>query len=229
MNIKFSWKIYLALFLVIVLSVIGAWVLPIKDSIKSISALPITGALLAAIYQILRDQMNFEKEKEIQRKEHFFNLTVTSHMATVAFDKHVQFCEKYIEQMHTGLVKLFQDGPTQEALLFAVELSKIRKKFRTWLTKDIIDSVVPYEEALSDIGAKARFEEHIKDDKRREKVIDEMFRAFSGVTGIKDPEGNIDEKIAPEKIINSLQQVLGIQELTKLRQKVIKEAIASIS
>jgi hypothetical protein len=220
------------LFIVIVITIISAWILPtlpIKDSIKSILTLPITGALLAAIYQILRDQINFEKEKEIQRKEHFFNLSVTSHMASVAFDKHVQFCEKYIEEMHKGLVKLFQDGPTPEALSFAVELSKIRKKFRAWLTKDIMDSVILYEKALSDIGVNAQREEHIKNDEKRIKVIDEMYRAFAGVTGTKDPEGNMDEKIAPEKIINSLQQVLGIEGLTKLRQKIVTEAIKGIS
>jgi hypothetical protein len=229
MNIQFSWKIYLMLFLVITISFIGAWTLPVKDAFKGISTLPGIGALLAIIYQILRDQINFEREKEIQRKEHFFNLSVTSHMANIAFDKHVQFCEKYIKQMHEGLIKLSQDGPTQEALSIAVELSKIKKEFRTWLTKDIMDSVKQYEEALLDIGSKARSEEHIKDDKKRAEVIDEMFRVFSGVRGIKATEGKIDEKITPEKIIHSLQQVLGIQELTKLRQKVITEAIKSIS
>jgi outer membrane PBP1 activator LpoA protein len=39
---------------------------------------------------------------------------VTSHMATVAFDKHIEFCEKYVKEMYKALDALIQDGRTDE-------------------------------------------------------------------------------------------------------------------
>lgn len=229
MNSEFSFKLYLMFFAIIVVSFIATWLLPVSEVFKGITAIPGTGALLAVLYQILRDQMNYERQKELQRKQHFFNLGVTSHMASVAFDKHVEFCEKYIAQMNKGLRRLFVEGPTEEALSFAGELSNIRSEFRAWLTEDIVQRILPFEKALRDIGAKARIEQHLPVGEKLTKVVDEMFEIFSNVTGIGDKESNMDNQIAHEKIITHLQQVLGIQELTTLRHKVIAEAIKSIS
>ena len=38
-----------------------------------------------------------------REKQQLFDLGVTSHMANVAFDKHVEFSEKYISTMQEGL------------------------------------------------------------------------------------------------------------------------------
>ena len=229
MNLEFSWKFYLVLLAVAVVSFGTAWLLPVPEIFKGFTAVPGIGALLAVAVQILRDRIAYEREKELQRKQQFFNLGVMSHMASVAFDKHVEFCEKYIGQMSEDLDKLFAEGPTPEALSVADKLRKIRSEFRTWLTKDIVDKILPYEKALREIGASARLEEHLPVGEKRTSVIDKMFDVFSDVTGIKKEENGINKDIAPEIIINHLQTVLGIQELTELRQKVIKEAIDSIS
>lgn len=229
MNSEFSLKLYLMFFAIIAVSFIATWLLPVSEVFKGITAIPGTGALLAVLYQILRDQMSHERQKELQRRQHFFNLGVTSHMASVAFDKHVEFCEKYISQMDEGLRQLFIEGPNVNALSFARKLSDIRFQFRPWLTEDIMDRILPYEKALIEIGSKARLEEHLPVGEKRTRVIDEMFKTFSDVAGIRDEGSNIDEQITTEKIINHLQQVLGIQELTTLRRKVIAEAVKSIS
>lgn len=219
----------MVLLAVIAVSFTSAWLLPISDIFKGIATVPGIGALSAAIYQILRDQMNYERQKELQRRQHFFNLSVTSHMAIVAFDKHVQFCEKYIAEINEGLRHLFREGPTEDALSLAVKLSNIRFEFRAWLTEDIVTKVLPYEKALAEIATLERLSENTRSEDTRIKAVDKMFDIFSNVTGIKNEHSSKDEEIAAEKIINHLQQVLGIKELTLLRQKVIKEAIDSIS
>jgi hypothetical protein len=229
MNIEFSQKFYLALVAVVVVSFAAALFLPVSQTFKGVASLPGTGALAAVAFHMLRDKIEYEREKELQRKQQFFNLGVTSHMAGVAFDKHVEFCEKYIAQMDEGLGQLFLEGPTGEAFSLAGKLSKIRSEFRAWLTEDIVERLLPYEKALTEIGASARLEEHLPVGEKRTRVIDKMFEVFSVVTGIKKEEGSVNKDIAHETIINHLQTVLGIQELTELRQKVMKEAIASIS
>lgn len=210
---------------VVVVSFVTAWLLPVSYIIKNISTVPGIGALSVAVYQILRDRTNYERQKILQKEQLSFNLSVTSHMANVAFDKHVEFCEKYIGKMNEGLNKLIVEGPTGYAFSLARELSEIRSGFRTWLTEDISSKILAYEKALMDIGANDRILEHLPISERRNKIVDKMYDTYSKVTGIKDKEENIDENIAPERIISHLQQILGIQELTKLRQKVIAEAI----
>jgi len=229
MNIEFSHKTYLLLFAVFILSFVAAWLLPVPEVFKGIFTVPGIGALLGVLYQIWRDQVSYERQKELQGKQLFFNLGVTSHMASVAFDKHVQFCEEYITQINEGLIHLFREGPTEDAISLAGKLSTIRFKFRPWLTEDIVAGVLPYEKALTEIGALAKLSEHSQRDETRTKAIDRMFAIFSKVTGIKGEQIDITEEIAAGKIINHLQQVLGIQELTKLRQRVITEAIDFIS
>lgn len=214
---------------IVVISFTTTWLLPASNIIKNLSSIPGIGALLIAVYQILQDRMNYERQKELQRKQHFFNLGVTSHMANVAFDKHVEFCEKYIAQMNESLNQLSIEGPNVNALSFAHKLSDIRFQYRAWLTEDIMDRILPYEKALIKIGSKAQIEEHLPVGEKRTRVIDEMFKTFLDVAGIRGEGSEINEQITTEKIINHLQQVLGIQELTALRHKLITEAIKSIS
>jgi hypothetical protein len=229
MKMKYSWMVYLLLLVVIIVSFVATWRLPVSNIFKGIASVPGSGALLMAIYQIWRDRVSYERQKELQREQLSFNLSVTSHMANVAFDKHVEFCEKYVGKMSEGLHKLFVEGPTDYALSLAGELSEIRRGFRTWLTEDITTKILAYENALREIGASDRLLNALPVSEKRNKVVDKMFDTFSKVTGIKDTEGNIDENIAPERIITHLQQVLGINEFTKLRQKVIAEAMGSSS
>ncbi len=229
MNIEFSQRLYLALLAVVVVSFAAAVFLPVSQVFRGVASLPGATALAAVVFQVLRDKIRYEREKELQRKQQFFNLGVTSHMAGVAFDKHVEFCEKYIDQMETGWRRLVVEGPTSNANSLADKLAGIRLKSRTWLTEDILDKIRPYEQALRRIGADDRLLEYIQVGAKRDKIVDRMYHIFSQVTGLETEEKGVDEDLAHERIISHLQQVLGIQELTELRQKVMKEAIASIS
>ena len=55
---------------------------------------------------------------------------MTSHMANIAFNRHVDFCEQYIARMQKGLSDMFITGPTMDAIVIASELSDIRLKYR---------------------------------------------------------------------------------------------------
>ena len=54
-------------------------------------------------------------EIEMEEAKNRFTVGAASHMANVAFDKHVQFCEAYSGEMFSALTTLFARGPHAEA------------------------------------------------------------------------------------------------------------------
>ena len=64
-------------------------------------------------------------------------LGATSHMAIVAFDKHVLFSEEYVTEVNNTLRTLFREGPSEEVLKHARELYNLRQKYFVWLTNNL--------------------------------------------------------------------------------------------
>ena len=222
-----SWKVYVVAVIVLVVSFVAAWTLPTTEILRGIIGLPGVGALFAALYQIVRDQAAHERALELQEKQQLFNLGVASHMANVAFDKHVQFSEQYISRMQQGLTELFQTGPPGESLKFSIDLIDIRLSFRAWITEDLEAKVMPFEDALRQIGARKIALEGLAPGEKRTRVVREMYEVFSDVIGLKS-EGHIDEKLAPRKIISHFQELLGVQQLSRLRSAVVQAAIDAL-
>lgn len=156
--------------------------------------------------------------------QQLFNLGVTSHMANVAFDRHVAFSEQYISRMQKGLTELFQTGPRGESLKICSDLIDIRLSFRAWITEDLETKVMPFEDALRQIGAKNIVLEGLAPGTERTRVVNEMYEIFSDVTGLKR-EGQVDERLAPRRIISHLQDLLEVQQLSRLRRAVVQAAI----
>lgn len=223
---KLSWKAYIIAAIILISSFLAAWLLPIPEIFKGVVAIPGVGSLIGALYQIFRDQATYEKQLELQRQQQIFNLSVTSHMANVAFNKHVDFCERYIKEMNEGIRNLLHEGPTEKALLFAKKLTQLRVEYSPWLTEDIVKRISHYENELAKIGFKCGSLECAKtDEKFRSKLLDEIESIFSEI--IRSDNGSDD--VVSEKIVAHLQELLGIKELTILRQSVIHEALKTIN
>lgn len=224
---NYSWKTYVALGIVFLLSVLVSIFIPTSAILHDISAVPAIMALIGAVYQIFRDQAAFEKQLLLQQKQNQFTLGAASHMANVAFDKHVEFCEEYISEMHETVSTLFTEGPTEKALNHASKLYKIQQKYTTWLTPSICESIDPFEQALRTIGANAQF---VRDtigtgDKGRGTAIQKMYDIFRDVLNIKNDESKpLNKEIATSTIIDKLRAVLGIEKLTILRQNLIDKS-----
>ena len=71
-------------------------------------------------------------------------------MATVAFDKHIGFCEEYAEEMYKALDALNQDGRPEEPL-DTRRFSRIRQKWTLWLTRDIENKLDQFELTIKQI------------------------------------------------------------------------------
>lgn len=110
---------------------------PIGEVYKGLASLPSIAGLLTALFQIVRDNAAHRRSVELQNKQQLFNLGATSHMANTVFDKHVEFSEKYLSEVHKLVVTLTREGPTESALAHASNLFKLRIDYTAWITPEI--------------------------------------------------------------------------------------------
>ena len=102
-----------------------------------------------------------------------------------------------------------------------------RLSFRAWITEDVEAKVMPFEDALRQMGARKFALEGLAPGPERTRVVNEMYQVFSNVTGVKG-EGQVDETLAPRRIISHLQDLLGVQQLSRLRRAVVQAAIGAL-
>lgn len=225
-------KLYISLSVVFVLSFVGAYILPLDDLLRGVFATPALLAMFGALFQILRDRSTYERQLQLQRRQEVFNLGATSHMANVAFDKHVEFCDKYMKEVHTTVFTLFQEGPTEQALDHANAFHRLREEYAAWLTDDINENLFPFEQALRVLGANQMFvtttSGHGQYAEQRSESITKVFEDFKRILTI-DKDQEPDPTIATEVVKKKVRDILGIEELVQLRNLLLSEAIAIVA
>lgn len=226
----YTWSVYSILALVFALSLGTAFVLPTADILRWVSGAPALVALIGVVLQIFRDHAQHEKTLVIQRDQQHFILGVTSHMANVAFDRHVDFCEKYITQMQETLSTLFHEGPTRKCLELSAKLADTRLSFRTWLTSDIQNKILPFENALTKIAGMHIELEGLPVGDKRTQVVEAMHNTFADILGLSRHEGRgeSDEAVVAGRIMNHLQDILGVKQLVRLRIALVDEAVKTL-
>lgn len=206
---------------VLIVSFVAAWLLPIGDITKDIMAVPGIGALALLLIQLWRDNRAHERAVELQNKQQDFMLGTASHMAEVAYDKHILFCEEYIEQLQKVLQGLYRDGPSKGSIDMGRKLVNIRQKHSAWLTKDIENKLKPVEGALIKMGAKEYLLDHLEVGPKRSKTVNRVYDLFEKILGEGSDE---DKQIAVSGVIEIIRKILGIEILTELRIKAVELA-----
>lgn len=224
-------KIYVGLALVLVCSFGAAVYFPAEDILRGVYASPGILALFGVLYQIIRDQSAHERNLELQKKQQIFNLGATSHMANVAFDKHVEFCEIYMKEVHNTVVTLYREGPTEKAMNHASEFHALRQEYAAWLTDEINEQLFPFEQALRSLGANEHFitktinvEQY---QESRSKRIDKVYDEFKKLLTL-DEKDKPDPEIAVEAVKKKVRGILDIEDLVQLRKSLISEAIKAV-
>jgi len=138
-------------------------------------------------------------------------------MAEVAYNKHVTFCEEYIERVEKGRQELFRDGLSRNSINIGHELVNIRQKHSPWLTKEIEDSLKPFEQALIKIGAQEGLLESVPVSQQRSEIVKEVYKSFGLVLGHEKPLNEDEANLHIDKVIEKIRDILGINILTKLR------------
>jgi hypothetical protein len=158
----------------------------------------------------------------LKQQDQYFNLSVTSHMATVVFDKHVAFCEEYAARAIKAVEELSKYGLSEKAMSIPPELRQIRKKYAPWVTEDITKKLKCFEDAIFDIGHKAKYA-HAMESPMSE-TLTQAINNLLNIIGLPE-EGNENLDIQADQIIVFLQNALKISELAYLRDAVAKKAI----
>lgn len=220
---------YVALAVVFVASILTAAFAPLSEWISGMVALPGVAALCGALFQIARDAAAFEKQKNLQADQQVFAIGASSHMSTVAFDKHVAFCEAYMSEVHDTIELLFREGPTEAAIGCAQKLFSLRRKFAAWIPKPIALELDPFEEAIHEIGIKTHLVEALRGEEReaRSNAIDESYNVFSNVLGLsklKEDAPDHKEELAVENVKERVRNILGINELFEIRSFIIRRS-----
>lgn len=220
---------YIALAIVFVASAAAAILLPLGEMIRTVAAIPAIGSLCGALLVISRDRIAYERSLRLLETQNSFAMGATSHMANVAFDKHVSFCEEYAAEMFGALNTLFRRGPHRDALQHADSLFNIRRTWTVWLTPEIEAKLVQFEGAIRTIGAQAGLLDDVQDVPDRAETVRTTFATFAEVIGLKEWQGEpITGDRAVEKVLHELQRVLGIDELTLLRSELVKRALVNL-
>jgi hypothetical protein len=217
---------YLILFAVFCASFLAYYLSP-DEVVARVLAAPGVLALIAALFQLLRDEADLERKRLLQNEQQRFTLGAASHMANTAFDKHVEFCEDYMSEINSVFRTLFREGETPEALAHTGTLFTLRETYSLWLTESMSDNLDKFEGALRKLGAQAHFvgqtlgvEQYAEQRSIRIQQNSELLKEILGI----DTDAEIHEDHAVESMRKKLRGILGIEELTDLRKYLVKEA-----
>lgn len=160
------------------------------------SAIPVTIAawLLKSLSDRSIERQKAQQSRELLETQNAFAVGATSHMATVAFDKHIGFCEEYVEEMYKALYTLIQNGSTEEPL-DPRRFSRIRQKWALWLTHEIETNLDQFEITVTQI--------------------------IGGAAQDVDANGPVSNERSVTRNIAYLREVLHTEELTALRNELV--------
>lgn len=225
-------KFYGALAFVGLVSAFGIWLSRHSELLQAIAAVPLVGSIMGGLFQVLRDQVAHDRELMLQAAQNNFVLDAGSHMAEIAFNKHVEFAEAYMQEALAALVTLYEHGPTPEVLNHAQKMRAVRNRYLVWLTDTLEASLDPFEAAYREIGANAGYIEAMRGSKdeggTRQKAIQDMYNRLAQVMGMKEWKGqNISDELAVKSLSRKLREMLGTEELTQMRGAIIKRAFGA--
>lgn len=220
-----------AIFLILGLVFIAGVFLLVKTDtvwIQTVAAIPTVGALAGALFQLVRDDAAYKKQREIQNAQNVFTLGASSHMATVAFDKHIEFCEQYMELIHELIDSIMQHGPSTEQRPKVIDLLNLRKRYAAWTTKDMEAQLKPFEDALVHMTSLSGLVERNRQTEAGDKAIDDLYKLSSEILQLDGNELALGSDVSIGEIRERVRKMLGIEEISEMRKAIVEKSIAYI-
>ena len=228
-----TWRvlIYGGLAIVFAASYVLAATYPAGDIVRTIAGSVSVGALIGALLQLYRDEAAYERLLNLRRDDQQFQVGVTSHMSNVVFDKHVEFCEEYMEEVRATVDELIRSHASQAAVAHANKLFEIRRRHATWVTTAMSQKLSQFEDAVRKLGAAAGFVADTTGNpqyaEQRAQAVEYVFKEFQRILpqlfGKESEDG-----IGSESIEARVREMLGIELLVDLRAKLIARAHKSL-
>ena len=187
-------RTYLVLAGVFVGSGLLTWILRSSGVWAELAATPAVIALIGALYQLVRDEAQHLRTVALQHDRQRFELGATSHMANVAFDKHVGFCEEYCAELHNTLTVLYREGTSVHALTQADRLRAIINKHTVWVTPEIESRLQPFDRALRKMGAAAHLYNADPRAANASGRVAQMHDIFADILGLEKEPGTENQR-----------------------------------
>jgi hypothetical protein len=160
------------------------------------SAIPAAAgvAMVKFLSDSVIERQKYRQSSDLQETQNTFFIGATSHMATVAFDKHIDFCEAYVEEVYDAL-HLLNDEGSEIGLLDTRRFSVIRERWALWLTEEIEDKLDRFELKIAQI--------------------------IGGPARDRDEDGPLPTERSIKRNIAELREVLHTEDLTALRNEMV--------
>ena len=130
----------------------------------------------------------------------------------------------YMKEVDNTVRTLFREGPDPEAKNHAVNLMKLKLNYAAWLPEEIALTLKPFEDAVLQIGILAMQEKTLNRTGDKEGRIEEMYKTFQKVLNLNNQYQEDSDKTV-EAVKQKIRAILGIEELTKMRIMLVKEAL----
>jgi hypothetical protein len=201
--------------------------------VQNLATIPLVVSLVGALFQLMRDESAHTRSLLAIDYANQFALGASSHMAKVAFDKHVEFCEEYVNEAISTMRTIGENGATKKAMTHAQNFVKIREKYAVWITSQIENDLFPFEMALHHMGVSAIQVENLdsrQSEALRLKHLNRMYELLAKITNSKEWEGKeLTDELAISTLIKRLRTILGTEELSRMRQKLTSKALKGIA
>lgn len=228
-SVKRTYIVYIGIAVVFIGSVIALYLNPFNEHITLIAGIPLVLSVIAGLFKMVNDDAAHSRELIIQSAQNRFSLGASSHMANVAFNKHVAFVEEYATEAFETLDTLFKNGPTAEVIRHTGRLYTLHQKYAVWLTPALEKELEPFEQALRDIGAMAGYVYSGANGSDRQEKLNEMYQRFAEVMGLETWAGkDVTDEVAVTALIRRLRSILGTEELTEMRAVIVAKTIADL-
>lgn len=203
-----------------VLSFVAPRIWPVEGVFNDLAKIAWVGPMLGLIIVILRDNFAHERALALQSRQHHFELGAASHMAAAVFDKHMNFCEEYLQALFDSLSSINCAGPDKRMDEVAKKLWEVRRKHLAWITEELDQKLIIVEEVLRSMAIDSRRIDAFPPGDERTKIFEKMYRDFNIFLGAAKSTNN---EAALSSILERFRQLLGIQELVNIRNKIIKD------
>lgn len=174
-----------------------------------------------------------ELRQQEQRIESSLAVGVMSHMASVAFDKHIEFCEAYLKEADQALAELLMNASAKTTLDSVGKMAEIRRKYGLWEDKQTGEFLTKFQKALSEIWMIdrkiERSERAMLTFEQRQSLVTDFFNRLQTLVGIV-PEIDVGpDGITRERVLQFLRSRLGADDLTKLRFHHLNRAVSDVT
>lgn len=222
-------KIYIVLSAIFAASFISLLLWPQIEAIKTFAAIPLVGSLVLALFQILRDQVAHAHNLIAIDRQNNFALGVSSHMANLAFSRHVEFAEKYLIEVLETLKTLATEGPTSQALNHSFNLRRLREEYALWLTAKIDEELGEFERVVTNIGSSAHYTQVAPNGDQFITHQNRQYKLYAQFMDFGEWDGEaLTDELAYRKLIDKLREILGTRELTEMRAHLLSDSISAV-